>query len=125
MKAQELRIGNLYYYKMVDKCDERKEWEEVTEIDSMDFDHLLKSPDDQSYNPIPLTADWLERCGCKKLRDGMYRFGRFDLRWVERYKFWNVTEIACQAYITKVEFVHEWQNVVAVLNGYELKFKTK
>lgn len=75
--------------------------------------------------PIPLTADWLERCGCKKLRDGMYRFDRFDLRWVERYKFWNVTEIVCQAYITKVEFVHEWQNVVAVLNGYELKFKTK
>ena len=48
MKAQELRIGNLYYYKMeADKYTSCKEWE-LRLFSSVDFDHLLKFQDEHT-----------------------------------------------------------------------------
>jgi len=62
MKANELRIGN-YFYPDVFKGDE---YDVITakDIVELDFDPL-----DDYYKPIPLTPEWLERCGFYKQPD--------------------------------------------------------
>jgi hypothetical protein len=72
--------------------------------------------------PIPLTEEILLKCGGKKANSEKRHIehDRFLLRWLEAYKYWYVTDIETGAYITKVEFVHEWQNVFWSLNGQEL-----
>jgi len=72
------------------------------------------------FQPITLTEEILLKCGSKELKKGFHRFDRFNLKWMEAYKYWYVTDIVTTSYITKVEFLHEWQNVVFVLNGEEL-----
>jgi len=70
--------------------------------------------------PIPLTEEILLKCGSTELIKGFHYHDRFNLKWMEAYKYWYVTDIVTGAYITKVEFVHEWQNTWFVLQGQEL-----
>jgi hypothetical protein len=46
MKATEIRIGNYHFYHIIDPMDERKEWDEVCQIDAEDIAYLDKNPDD-------------------------------------------------------------------------------
>lgn len=68
LKAKELRIGNYVEYRIEDELDSRKEWWEVTVIDSDDINWLEKeSPESTDYRPIPITEEWLLNFGFKKL----------------------------------------------------------
>ena len=49
--------------------------------------------------------------------------GSFMLIWKDAYKFWYVIDKQSLCYVTKIEFVHEWQNFVFVMKGKELKIK--
>ena len=122
MKVNEIRIGNYHYYHIVDPLDERGEYDEVCQIDADDF-RVLTEFVCPEYKPILLTEEWLLKFGCEKAKRG-FVIDRFRLTYNEKYKFWYVVDDSTLSYITKVEFVHEWQNVYFVLNGTELTIKT-
>lgn len=73
--------------------------------------------------PIPLTEELLLECGSTSTVKGFHYHDRFSLRWVEAYKYWYVTDMETGCYITKVEFLHEWQNTWYVLQGEELNIE--
>ena len=72
---------------------------------------------------IPLTEELLLKCGAISTVKGFYHHDRFSLRWIEAYKYWYVTDMETGCYITKVEFLHEWQNTWFILQGEELKIE--
>jgi len=108
MNANELRIGDYVkfptgsFYKVDMLYD--------------DFSSLLY------WMPIPLTEELLLKFGATNLKDKIV-FDRFMLTYFESYKYWYVTDLKTNCYLTKVEFVHEWQNFVFVMNGTELTLK--
>ena len=64
MKASDLRIGNLYYYRVLDQLDPKKEWFEVSKIDYDDLRVIaIKDEMNQDYQPIPLNEEWLLKFG--------------------------------------------------------------
>lgn len=50
-------------------------------------------------------------------------FDRFRFIWRENYKYWYVIDNQEETYITKIEFVHEFQNFIRFVNGQELNVK--
>ena len=143
MKANELRIGN---YVVIDN---ETSWPHLKDIpmvvmgisQNMGFDsnwthslslRLLESENIisnsfsqliQFIQPIVLTEEWLERFGCKEGNKLDYTYSRFGLSWKDGYKYWSVTDLVDGTYLTKVEWVHEWQNFVFAMNGGELQLK--
>lgn len=118
LKANELRIGNYLNGKQGHVT--------VTEIRK---NNIVKIQDNTSsfyvgtcLQPIPLTDEMLINLGAFKF-DNQFIFDRFRLKYRPDYKFYYVTCRETNAYITKVEFVHEWQNVVFALNSQELTLK--
>lgn len=80
------------------------------------------------FKPIQLTEEWLIKLNYKEIQKGnsdkpLYVIDRFVLRWEEAYKFWYVTDLQSQGYMTKLEFVHEWQNFYRIMQGEELTIK--
>jgi len=77
--------------------------------------------------PILLTEEWLDKfshCALtEKTKKGLIVVDRFKLIWKPEYNYWYVLDFMNDTYITKVEFVHEWQNVYFSLNGKELTIK--
>ena len=107
MKAQELRIGNLVY-------DSTKNIHRIERLDEKwDFSDRFS---------IPLTEDWLVKAGARKTHDllNIFELDRFQLFPFYTYGFWKVVDKETKAYITKVSYVHELQNMYFVLNGEEL-----
>ena len=113
MKATELRLGNLVYYKIKDSMDERLEWDEIAHIDWDDLRILTNFENNSDYKPIPLTEEWLLKFGFDKAVNGWwssdeifsYRDGYFGFG-VDRH--------------TKIQYVHELQNLYFALTGEEL-----
>ena len=108
MKTEELRIGN---WVVSNSCSVHFQIENGWQID--EGDELF---------PIPLTEEWLLKLGAEE-NEGCFIHDRFKLQHHDVYKFWYVFDVTLMAYITKVEFVHEWQNVYFALNGEELTVK--
>lgn len=103
MKQSDLRIGN------------------IVTIDNVVYD--IVNPSDLAYirfiNGIPLTERWLIDFGAT-VKDGTALFSRFKLIWKSEYEYWYVVDAENFTYLTKIEFVHEWQNFVFVMDGEEL-----
>ena len=122
MKAQEIRIGNY-----IDR-NGLMEVRVISQSGVKIYDHVnnIFPPTffdfDENIKPIPLTEEWLLKFGCEKAKRG-FVIDRFRLTYNEQYEFWYVIDDSTLSYITKVEFVHEWQNVYFVLNGEELEIK--
>lgn len=111
MEASSLRIGNKVYRKP------HKVWIPFTVRDGEIGEHYANG-----CSPIPLTEEILLKCGGEKTeRANVIIADRFQLNWLEAYKYWYVSDSETVRYITKVEFVHEWQNVFWSLNGQELE----
>ena len=118
IKANELRIGNLVYYKITDNFDERKEWLEVCKIDHDDLRILgIKDEMNQDYQPIPITEDWLLKFGFEK---------DVNLQFYKNFKN-NKTVIIDFCFIcllgnfhVKINYVHELQNLYFALTKTEL-----
>ena len=69
-----------------------------------------------------LTEEWLLKFRANKVLN-VFCYDRFRLAYKKEYKYWYVQDINTLTYLTKVEFVHEWQNFVFVMNGQELELK--
>lgn len=130
MKAEDLRIGNLVDIAKSVKGKTKKKYFKVAVIESnpLRIAILKRHPVwlyffEDEILPIPLTPDWLHKLGAvKELGSVLYSYGRFVLHWKEKYNYWYVTDKQGN-YMTKVEFVHEWQNFVYVMDGNELTIK--
>jgi len=134
MQAKDLRIGNIVDYLMYDNLDERLEWYEPSIIDFEDISIIAKRelshakipPDAEfktNYKPIPITEEWLLKFEFESAKKKYFVFDRFRMHYMPAYKFWYINDFHSLTYITKVEFVHELQNVIYFLNGTELKPK--
>ena len=108
-KANELRIGNLVY----EQYDSPYTIETITPGWIQISDNYEEYDSEiESLRPIPLTEEWLSKFGVSKvMSENIF------------YKYWYVQDINTLTYLTKVEFVHEWQNFVFVMNGQELELK--
>ena len=124
MKANELRIGNIVEHDGL----------VLSVLGVSESDVEIQRPggyasewvDLDDCEPIPLTEEWLKSLGanqCTPANDhqNKYTYGRFVLLWRSKYQYWNVNDLESFGHISKVEFVHEWQNLVYVLNGEELE----
>jgi len=69
--------------------------------------------------PIPLTQEWLIRFGAK-YNSKFIIHDRFKLMYKEAYNYWYVSDLNSLTYLSKVEFVHEWQNFFYAMNDHEL-----
>jgi len=126
IKANELRIGNLY-----------NQFGNIHQVNCHIISELEKAPQDQLWcKPIPLTEEWLIKFGFEKSLDskqedyewgkassfvgrraiGLYKLGDFD--------DWNVTfreDVGCGwVDLNEIEYVHELQNLFYMLVGEEL-----
>ena len=122
IKPQELIIGNYVEYRIQDELDDRKEWWELSIIDSTDL-QILESGIDDDYRAIPLTEEILLKFGFfKKL--GNYELENFRFHISQPMNFDGF--VFCEGYsvITdKIQFVHQLQNLFFALTGEELTFK--
>ena len=125
MKANEVRIGNYYYHHIVDMLDDRKEWDEICQIDYDDF-RILTESDCPEYKPIPLAEEWLKRFGFKKHYSGTRKWqldkeSKFYIikiknRYLAKLKLYKTDGII----LRKIDYVHQLQNLYFTLKDEEL-----
>lgn len=110
IKANELRIGNYY-----------NNFGILKQVTKETFTTVYFN----SIQPIKLTEEWLLYFGAKEYLGSKisFKYSRFDLFWREDYKYWYVTDFDNETYLTKIEFVHEFQNFIFVMDGKELTLK--
>lgn len=81
----------------------------------------------QTYNfePILLTKECMSKI--EGINKGKYEYycGRFIFVYNSKYNLWRVFEKQYDAYLTKIEYLHELQNFWYVMYGEELKFKNE
>lgn len=130
MKAEDLRIGNIIginHEKYPGQTIEKEA--DCTILNIMSG--YIPVPENMigiEFVPIPLTWYHLKSHGAlQSLTEqiGTYLYSRFKLVWREEYNYWYVTDAVEQTYMTKIEFVHEWQNFVRWTDGVELKIDVK
>jgi hypothetical protein len=148
MKASELRIGNLIYgiYENIeDEVDQKSE--NVKDIvnfigyDPWDnffwVEGTINAEFYESFEPIPLTEEWLVRFGFYKREgsvcDSFYigtnpvtKDWMFDIVWLK-----NMMDYSYEDYpfyrngYFKIQYVHHLQNLYFALTGEELKLTDK
>jgi len=127
--ASELRIGNFVNVPRKDQSPFRidafeclsKKFIKVAMIHpeyGENFHPLTWYGDD--LKPIPLTEEWLLKLGAIEEMLGHFLLDRFQLIWKESYNYWYIIDRYNACYYSKVEFVHEWQNLYFALNGSDL-----
>jgi hypothetical protein len=130
LNSRELRIGNLVYYRIEDKLDERKEWNEVTEIHALDLQNINKY-----YSPIPISEDWLIKAG---FVENKYEYsipisdcGLVTLTLIphdEQHSAFSVCVSQTDGndvenvFLEEISFWHELQNLYKSISGKELNF---
>jgi hypothetical protein len=130
LNSKDLRIGNLVYYQIEDKFDERKVWKEVTEIDALDLQNI-----DKDYSPIPITQDWLIKAG---FVENKYEYsipisdcGLVTLTLIphdEQHSAFSVCVSQSDehdvenVFLNEISFWHELQNLYKSISGKELNF---
>ena len=115
MKPNELRLGNLFIEENSNK---------IIEVIGLENNRVVFSwmfLDKWQARPIVLTAEWLLKFGSKpRFQNTEFIYNRFRIVFKESYGYWYVIDTDSLAYITKVEFVHEWQNFIFTLTDNEL-----
>jgi hypothetical protein len=138
MKANELRIGNLIYgiYENIeDEADDTgNQIKEVVEFIGYDpwqnffwVEGSINTEFYESFEPIPLTEEWLVKFGFEKLwydDNGMklpyYRLNKNDYVFDLDYEFCATRDDAGYIYLKSV---HQLQNLYFALTGEELELK--
>lgn len=118
MKSTELRIGNYLQ-------DAKEKLAPVEGLSKNKIKAYSGIVTEMPLKPIPLTEEWLLKFhpNALDLSNSIFRIGRFKLIWKFSYQYWYVIDDMTGAYITKIEFVHEWQNFWHIMNGEELTLK--
>lgn len=74
---------------------------------------------------IELTSELLLNFGAFKEKINVFIVSRFKLIWKDKYKYWYVIDRNEETYYTKLEFLHEFQNLYFALTGEEFKLSKK
>ena len=100
--------------------------DKIYQISLYDF-YLMYGGADASEiaKPIPLTEQWLLDFNAIEKAKNIFYYDRFRLAWKKSYNYWYVVDRHNFNYLTKIKFVHEWQNFVYAMNSEELKLKEK
>jgi len=124
MKASELRIGNFFNVPIKEQCPFR--------IDAFEYcsEKFIKVAQEVKLNgfevhpltwygrdlkPIPLTEEWLIKLGAKKDKiDNTYYLSELEIMLPNFFRY--KTSI-----ISRIDYVHQLQNLYFVLTGEELK----
>lgn len=125
---KQIRIGNHLLGKCIDDLDDRKEWWEIYKI--QDAEHLMGIKEDWD-KPIELTEEILLKIKGIKQEGLTFRIGKYIL-WVydgESYAFMLYNEKDDIPYdlkvysieLTKVKYLHKFQNLYFALTGQELE----
>lgn len=117
IQVNELRIGNFFKFKSTNSI------EAVVDINTYGLKYpTINNVSIKDVEPIQITEDWLLRLGSKKINTNRITFtiSRFKLIWREDYKYWYVVDLVSLTYLTKIEFVHEFQNFIKIMDGEEL-----
>lgn len=137
MTAKEFRVGNHYYYHIVDELDNRKEWDEICIIEAADIEFLVENPDDKDFKPISLTDKILEKCGFKKgnicyengysielLKTDFYLRPSYDGGFYWGFNL-SKDKMDCELNDAKsIHYLHQLENLYFVLTaGKELEIK--
>lgn len=109
IQAKELRINNWVNSNLTNN---------YSQASAADIYNI--NQDQSVVDPIPLTEEILLNCGFKKFYD-IFLYDRFRFDYKKSYKYWYVTDRETNAYLTKIEFLHELQNFYFALTGTELK----
>jgi len=122
MQANELKIGNLLDYLIVDKFDERKEWYEETTIDYEDIRLCVDSNDyfNKHYAPIPITEEWLLKLGfVSNPYQDRYEIGKDIKLHVECDKTKGEVMLWIED-LSHIKYVHQLQNLYYIMFYEEL-----
>ena len=125
MQVEELRIGNYLYYRHIDGYMK----EEIVKICSINNEYLLdKENCTLGYNelkPIPLTEEVLLKCGFEKNNihkdPSMYEYCIDYMPYIRTIDNSKTFEISF--YATRIEYLHQLQNLYFALTGKELEIK--
>ena len=119
LTANELRIGNLHEYYILDKSDPRKEWWEVSTCDANDLVYLENNPKDVDFKPIPLAEDWLLNFGFTKEKEFYFYIKQGIEVFFDTEN--KVIKVLFKGYlINNIEFIHQLQNLYFALTAIEL-----
>lgn len=119
MKAEDVRIGNLVYYHIVDKLNEPEERDAENIIDCFDIAQMVGNPESNEYKPIPLTEEWLLKFGFT--HEGGYLWDCKDLGYQRFIKNHLIKGYFETHYANKhIQYIHQLQNLYFALTGKEL-----
>lgn len=111
MKAEELRIGNYV------KCVEGN----TICVDKDDMIYILSNTFE--VEPITLSEEVLLKCGCNisPITIGLRYKHLYRLVWDDEFKYWDILQGEYGCFITRIQYLHEWQNFIHIINGEELE----
>jgi hypothetical protein len=115
MQSKDLRIGNMIL------INERVYGCVSGTINEIALEEISPKKVNE-WKPIFLNENWLKNFGAKKFNHA-FLIDRFRLIPRPEYGFFTVVDKETNVYISKVEFLHEWQNLYFALNGKELELK--
>lgn len=113
MKANELRIGNLYFYEVQDSLSNPDRWLEPSVIDVHDLLYLDTFPDDESFQPMEINDDLLTGFGFEKSGDSHFQ--------TKGMRIWKCSGMyICDKTGTILQYAHQLQNLFQSHNRSEL-----
>jgi len=124
MKASELRIGNWVKVPTTDGSDV------FTQIEPSNFCHEWNSEISiESYNPIPLTEEWLVKFGFVRIKSSSPERWRKPDQINFKFGKWKsscgIFMKGCNGLGRNIDHVHQLQNLYFALTGEELTLKEK
>ena len=121
MKATELRIGNLVNYNNL-QC-------KISVPDFAVFEmYERKKLELSSYQPIPLTEEWLLKFGFEEHPSRLFVFqkewGEDEIEYINKSQYQGCYEFQlCGSRVKIIQYVHQLQNLYFALTGNELEIK--
>lgn len=128
IQASDLRIGNLVGD--ADYIANAAEYDEITVLIVNGDENTISSAYadtiscDELYG-IPLTKEWLERCGrkCENGNGWEYQIQVGALKWYFRWNTEWYSEVGGIYIDSRVQYIHQLQNLYFALTGKEIEIK--
>jgi hypothetical protein len=127
IKVNELRVGNILHLLIKNEMDGETKARVVTtlSVDQIKFIDDRKDADD-FFEPIPLTPEWLDRCGLDG--SGQFKDGTIIIECCSNLEIRIIENGLCKYIMplnkkVKIEYLHQLQNLYFSLTGEELKIE--
>jgi hypothetical protein len=121
MKVSELRLGNYIYHngEVVPVVQIERRYKTMYRLNDLDVDERII---EDHFQPIPLTPEWLERCGWQLVDQG-----RGPYYWLEKQCWFHIhlpEDGTLYANFNNnavhIKYLHQLQNLYFALTGEEL-----